>query len=1163
MRKQAFHQTAVMQRHAGVPVEELTDFRTGDHVMTVDGFPGKVTAVLYGPYQASESYQVELDGGMGGGDYSPGQLTAYEGKTSARVEAVDVTAAIPVEASTDHTANIDYPELENILTERLPNENIRLFASKTAAINTDQMGGSEARDQDPGENLEQENPNNGAQGESEDRPDEDPVDKDPQTTGPQTDNPNPPDACSYCGHNSFSNPEPTGRGMRMSCDQCHGTMKSNGMQWEPEFPNSSQNHASETWDYRSGGPGGVVQAPGANFKSSALDAVNSLDETGFVESLTSEAGIVSWMFNRLYEKARNKYEQGKDEWWLPQPNQLGTNIEGPAEYDHLVAPRRVSVGSVSELNDPDWTWHFTATWMDVQEKARRIRKSSGVKIVSASKLYVNAEVEGDRNVYETQLNYVPGTKKVADWSCGCKWAAYAWGRSKNFKKFEGRLCSHALATQYEASAQGIFGREISPDPRRWQDDGTPIIVQHERGYGDRSRPATIPNIRRTFSALVLDSDGIYPDDHQIDLQHAPVYATVQTMAENKADWSTILEYVASTGMDKIEARPMVCEAVLSTFVSEGYSVPAGEGVRGSALSTGASKQQPKHKKVHNQSHDEHPFSWLHSYRPGWGPCGVCAGIGCGNCDAGQVPDSDTNAVGDGGAVDAGGVTAASQYDAFDFGHDMGYDHADQEHAYNQGIQSVHPGDYTNQMDHHMNSWPDRPNRGHVAEGFEHGFSTWHNEQDKGLPHKGGSIKEADYSSGGQFNGGGAGGYVVKAPHSNSQNPASTGWATSQDPGDWGRSLIGNNFGITTDSSLRFTAAGEPPTVSGVALKAADTGRVLMIQRSHKDDTDPAKGTWEFPGGHHEDGDQTSLHAGIREWQEETGQPFPEGGHLTHVHRNGPYLLHTVITPSESNVDFSKGRSESNPDDPDGDDHEQAAWWDPEHAKKNPALRSELKKSAPFEDIKKAASHRTAADPKDCEWCWNHNHPHEHSPRNCERSMSCDSCGQRVDQDDIATTQDGSQYLCSNCWGKRTANVSADGYQSEASIDFESRLTDATLNETPEAALPSTDGAEEVPAAQEPGDTHEEDAADGMTTHSSAQQILEEFQKSAGAKALAADVPGFAKQSMKEFSHAEQQELINEGKGGPKARNFSDLKIAGTHYEMLGDDDVTDETILWV
>lgn len=157
------------------------------------------------------------------------------------------------------------------------------------------------------------------------------------------------------------------------------------------------------------------------------------------------------------------------------------------------------------------------------------------------------------------------------------------------------------------------------------------------------------------------------------------------------------------------------------------------------------------------------------------------------------------------------------------------------------------------------------------------------------------------------------------------------------------------------SLMRHFAAQDTPSVSGVVLKAADTGRVLMIQRSHKDESDPARGTWEFPGGHHEEGDTTSLHAGIREWEEEVGQPFPEGGVVSHTWRspNGIYQGHVVVIPEESAVSLKDGRSTVNPDDPDGDDHEQAAWWDPKHAEKNPALRKEVKK-APWNELRKTA-----------------------------------------------------------------------------------------------------------------------------------------------------------------------------------------------------------------
>ena len=470
------------------------------------------------------------------------------------------------------------------------------------------------------------------------------------------------------------------------------------------------------------------------------------------------------------------------------------------------------------------------------------------------------------------------------------------------------------------------------------------------------------------------------------------------------------------------------------------------------------------------------------------------------------------------------------------------------------------------------------------------------------------------------------GYHSPTPHSFSENPAQTGWATSQDPGDWGRSLISNNFGLTFDATLRVDPeASDPydgPTVSGVALKAADTGRVLMIQRSMKDESDPAKGTWEFPGGHHEEGDVTSLHAGIREWQEETGQPFPEGGHVTHAHRTGPYTLHTVVIPEESAVRFHEGRSLDNPDDPDGDDHEQAAWWDPDHAKKNPALRSELKGHPSWGDIKKAAAISTpcqtpevnydttindrtigvtAGMPTDVdldeEQADSVNLEHIRKLRDEVRNDEAGghwnpehnggTCGTVSEEIEIKhgypavwgayrTPHHPKWKNPEHVWNKlpdgsildATADQFHEGHDvrivhpnhpdfarynqdepddddshkeaslKELSLDDVLRVY-TTLNDPPEPALPSTDGATEEESVDDPDD---------------AESIRMAFLQSKGAQLVVGEATDILqKAAMKNFNHAEQQELINEGQGD-RARNFGDLKITGTHYEMIPEDE---------
>lgn len=337
----------------------------------------------------------------------------------------------------------------------------------------------------------------------------------------------------------------------------------------------------------------------------------------------------------------------------------------------------------------------TATWADVRAKARRIRSEGGVRMIVSNPGRVVAHVRGDTAVYETELNRVPGRQQVAHWACACAWASYSWGRTGPWRRYEGRLCSHALATQYEAQARGMFGRDVTidKDEPHWIDPDSPVLQpgSYDRGTGRHSMASA-----GTF-------DGV------LDGQLTPLHL------------------------------------------------------------------DPEH-----------------------------------------------GLVGPQGPVEPAAVTYP------------GY----------------HP--------------------------------------DAGL-------------------------VLASAP-----------------PG-----------------------ATEPPTHAGLALKARDTGRVLMLQRGIHDEGDPAAGRWEFPGGGIEPGDHNTLHGAMREFAEEVGQPVPAGGVVTHTWRSGPYQGHVLVIPSEASLTLHDGRVAVNPDDPDGDHSEQAAWWEPDHAKKNPALRDECKAS-PWREIKMAS-----------------------------------------------------------------------------------------------------------------------------------------------------------------------------------------------------------------
>jgi 8-oxo-dGTP pyrophosphatase MutT (NUDIX family) len=138
-----------------------------------------------------------------------------------------------------------------------------------------------------------------------------------------------------------------------------------------------------------------------------------------------------------------------------------------------------------------------------------------------------------------------------------------------------------------------------------------------------------------------------------------------------------------------------------------------------------------------------------------------------------------------------------------------------------------------------------------------------------------------------------------------------------------------------------------PTHAGLAVQAADTGRILMLQRSMSDEDDPARGKWEFPGGGIEEGEQPHEGA-MREFAEETGVDLPDGqmgGAWDST--NGIYRGHVYVVPSEGDVAINPGpdeRAAINPDDPHGDNAETAAWFHPDDLPDMPSLRDEVRET---------------------------------------------------------------------------------------------------------------------------------------------------------------------------------------------------------------------------
>lgn len=168
---------------------------------------------------------------------------------------------------------------------------------------------------------------------------------------------------------------------------------------------------------------------------------------------------------------------------LPQQDGLCGKCDGRGYVD----ARRLAVLAAQDIlataaSDPEFGFHVTAAWSDIRAKAKRIRSEGGVRILSSVPGSITAEVKGDNAVYQTRLVRHAGRASVDMWECGCKWASYSWGRSGRWKRYEGRMCSHALALTFEAQAQEWMGGTVKEQPNApaWSRGVKPEIDQRGR-----------------------------------------------------------------------------------------------------------------------------------------------------------------------------------------------------------------------------------------------------------------------------------------------------------------------------------------------------------------------------------------------------------------------------------------------------------------------------------------------------------------------------------------------------------------------------------------------------------------------------------------------------------------------------------------------------------
>lgn len=524
----------------------VADYSVGQRVMTREGIAGVIEDVLEGPADLT-TYWVKLDAGLGGGEYAEGEIWPESSSTASIVE-----------AGVEHTAADDYPELGTILSDRLPPA-LRTVAAlddaaQRIAITFEPKPPSETADPEPEDPEEQRGYKDGLE-----------------------------DGKAGVTRN-FQ--EPTSPAYRAGYDRGWAFGVQTNRQPVDTFGGDTFGDDLEEAQVAGIDPitsGFIMDFIRADDSDSKYDGYRSTDWCRYrrdnhcfysknlnVEA-SKQAGYAVWIPEDRGTCPRKAWTaQQACPMALPGKNVPGgyTDATVPWEQGGQHGGTPTETYRQSSL-DPTLAFHITASWRTVQEKAKRIRSGGGVRVVASKHGTVVGHVRGDTNVYESEIVRVPGRRSIGKWACGCKWGSYSWGRSGPWKKFEGRMCSHVLALQYEAQARGMFDREMTLDEKQpeWMDKGT-----HVRTPGSYDRD------KGRYSSLNAPLAAYRPVDEQDDAAR-PLTALVAAMQAEGARYAEVRQFVQSLGVEDVpgivrEARSTkgfmakVHDMIRSLFINE-------------------------------------------------------------------------------------------------------------------------------------------------------------------------------------------------------------------------------------------------------------------------------------------------------------------------------------------------------------------------------------------------------------------------------------------------------------------------------------------------------------------------------------------------------------------------------------------------------------------
>lgn len=178
------------------------------------------------------------------------------------------------------------------------------------------------------------------------------------------------------------------------------------------------------------------------------------DERDFLQKLLEVWGT----FQKLKHYARMALPWDEQELPAAPEDESGTTETGDGEErESKIKPHTWTISQTGWNVNSGWTRriHKVAEWQDIQEKAKRYYNGGAVTLLRNGQDNTVAQVNGDNGTYETEIwRDDPNNPNVISlWNCSCPWGQHSWGRTRQWKKYEGRPCAHVLAVNWESQRQ--------------------------------------------------------------------------------------------------------------------------------------------------------------------------------------------------------------------------------------------------------------------------------------------------------------------------------------------------------------------------------------------------------------------------------------------------------------------------------------------------------------------------------------------------------------------------------------------------------------------------------------------------------------------------------------------------------------------------------------